>query len=108
MRHLGAEEAEISFLRLNEFIAALERLWDALLPCIERPDRRQFFMWMKIHHDLEIVRRGIEKAAHKNKRDGLKDADHAVRYASKCMNSFAADRKALREIRQIVESRNAA
>ena len=108
MRHLGAEEAEEAFLRLNEFIAALERLRDAILPCIERPDRRQFFMWMKIHHDLEIVRHGIEKAAHKNVRNGLKDQDHAIRYASACMNSYAADRKALREIRQIVESRNAA
>ena len=39
------------------------------------------------HHDLDVIRHGLERTKLRNEGRGLKDADHAVRYASKCMNT---------------------
>jgi len=103
--NLSLEEIEAKFLKLDEFIDGLSQLWDALLPSIELPSRQQFALWLKIHNnDFDVIRHGITRTAVKNKWQGPLDADHAVRYASSCMNTFRRQRKSLQETRQAVAS----
>lgn len=73
--------------RRVEEVAALKRLWTSVMPDIELPNDRQFSIWL-VMHDLVTIQHGIEATFRKNQKSGLENADHALRFASKCMNTF--------------------
>ncbi len=107
--NLSLEELEAQFLKLDQFIDGLCELWNALLPTVECPSRRQVALWLTIHsNDFDVVRHGITRVAVKNRWDGPLEFDHAIRYASSCMNTLQRQKKSLQETRQAVESRGRA
>jgi len=64
----------------------LVALWERLLP-LPAPPERQFALWLEMHAP-QIVRHGVLETAKKYTILGAMSEDHAVRFASKCMNQF--------------------
>ena len=64
----------------------LVALWERLLP-LPAPPERQFNLWLEMH-PAHVVRHGVIETAKKFTRLGAMSEDHAIRFASKCMNRF--------------------
>jgi hypothetical protein len=66
-------------------------LWERTLGT--PPIEQQFIIWVELH-PVDIVRRGILKAAAKNQTmGGAMSDDHKVRFASKVMLTLSAQRE---------------
>jgi hypothetical protein len=64
----------------------LIELWGRVLP-LPAPPQRQFALWREMHA-ADTVRHGILETAKKHAKLGTMTEDHAIRFASKCMNQF--------------------
>jgi hypothetical protein len=71
-------------------IAAVTKFWVSSLPKLPLPNLPQLKLWLQ-SHNLSTVGYGIGEAGKKNlKLGGSMTVDHAIRFASKCMNTHAA------------------
>ena len=62
------------------------KLWQSLVPSLAVPDDSQIFLWLRLHH-LDVAAYGIEELAKKLRRTPGMTLDHALRFASRCMNN---------------------
>lgn len=75
----------------------LKQLWSHVLG--DLPSDQQFDLWAALH-SVDIVRQGILKTAQKNlSTGGTMSTDHKIRFASKCMLTATALKKAHEENR---------
>ena len=71
-------------------IDAVTEFWASSLPKLPLPNLPQLKLWLQ-SHNLSTVGYGIGEAGKKNlKLGGSMTVDHAVRFASKCMNTHSA------------------
>jgi len=72
-------------------IETLADHWAKSLPGVEVVSDEQLSLWLKIHGDFGVVVYGIQECAKRYRRRlGLMSADHAVKFASKCMLARSA------------------
>jgi hypothetical protein len=69
-------------------IAELKELWRRVLPELSLPGDDQFRLWLKLHA-ADTVRCGIDRTAHKFRRNGFnaKHCGAAIRFADAVMDS---------------------
>ena len=79
-------------LQRDEDTAALKTLWEHGLTGIAVPEDKQWSLWWELHRDFQVICFGLQETCRTFvKRQGMLDADGAIKYASKCMNRFAKD-----------------
>jgi hypothetical protein len=95
MTNVSIKEIEAKFLQLDKMIDELTTVWERLIPSVPVPSRKQFSLWLKLHnHDMEIIMHGLTQTAAKARwMEKRMEEDHAIRYASSCMNNFKRQRK---------------
>ena len=71
---------------MTAVLQSLEQLWATTVPT-QVPAREQWVLWLGMH-DEGTLRYAVNETAMKAFRmGGRMSQDHAIRYASKCMNS---------------------
>lgn len=76
--------------RVNQHVKSLERMWDEMLPTLQKPDRQQFVRWIRIaNFDLAPIFHGFKMAQRKLLWGGkFNDPQHPVAYISSCANNY--------------------
>jgi hypothetical protein len=87
---MSTDTLTIALNRREDEINALKNTWALLIPAF-CPEDHQFALWLELHGSQTVLH-GIRETAKKYARlNGEMTPDHALRFASKCMNVRACD-----------------
>jgi len=93
-----AADLLLEIQRKAEELKALKMLWDTVLPAEQRPDDKQFNIWLN-RYTFPMIVRGIQRCGEKfqvlrDRQNKIMDLDYMLRYASGVMAQIKREREA--------------